>query len=103
MSDVDHESQKELRELREQVNGIQASIQTEFAVTRRDIQHMSRAHTPTLFVAATALIVALCGSFVAFENRNMLLSTSIQTTKNTRDLENIIPMVFSTPTPAPKE
>lgn len=102
---MDHEFRQELQELREQVNGIQASIQTEFAVTRRDIQHMSRAHTPTLFVAATALIVALCGSFVAFENRSMLLTTSIQTTKNTRDLENIIPMVFSSPasTPAPKE
>lgn len=95
------EFRKELHELREQVHGIRASIETEFAVTRRDIQHMSRAHTPTLIVSMIGLVLSICALFIASENRNLILTVATQTAKNTRDLENMIPIVFATPGPTP--
>ncbi|WP_288481991.1 hypothetical protein [uncultured Deinococcus sp.] len=102
MSDVDNgEFRKELQELRDTVNGVRGSIETEFAVIKKEIQYMNKTNMPTLIVAMVALVLSICSGFVALDNKNLILTVNAQTNKNTRDLENMIPLVFSTPGPTP--
>lgn len=102
MSDVDNgEFRKELQDLRDTVNGVRGSIETEFAVIKKEIQYMNKGTMPTLVVALAALIFSICSGYIALDNKNLILIVSSQTNKNTRDLENMIPLVFSTPGPTP--
>lgn len=92
---------QDFKKLSDTISGMQASFQTELAVIRKDIQYMNRTNMPTLIVSLVALILSICSGFVALDNRALILSVSAQTSKNTRDLENMMPIVFSTPGPEP--
>lgn len=99
---MDIESQQRLQRLDEKLNGVCASVETGFATIRKDIHYLNRNTMPTLAVAFVALVLGICSLFIALENRNLILSVSSQTAKNTRDLENALPVIFQQTTPDSK-
>lgn len=99
---MDAESQKQFRELNDRLSGVTASVETGFATVRRDIHYLTRANVPTLIVAFVALVLSITSTFVALENRSLILKVTTETAKNTRDIENIWPVVWQQPGPVPE-
>lgn len=100
---MDVETQTQLRQLNERISGVTAAVGSLGQDIRKDLQYMGRLYAPVIGMAALSLILSICALVIALENRSLILAVSSETTKNTRDLENIYPMVFQTPTPEPKK
>lgn len=101
---MDPELRRELREMNEKLNGVCASVETSFGSIRRDIYYLGRAYIPALIVGLIGLVLSISSLVIALDTRNQVLSVAAQTTKNTRDLENIFPLVFPLPNiTTPKE
>lgn len=99
--------ERELREVRESMGGLRAAMETGFTGVRKDIEHMRQWPIPTIVVAVLALVVALgvggASLFIAMESRTLIMENKTQIAKNTRDLENIFPMIYQGPTaPTPE-
>lgn len=98
---MDSDIRQDLQRLNERVGGMNAAVETGFATIRRDVHYLSRAYLPALILAGVALVLSISSLFIAMDNRSLILTVSAQTSKNARDLENIIPIVFQPYTPTP--
>ncbi|MHA0043469.1 hypothetical protein [Deinococcus sp. PEB2-63] len=92
---------QELQRLSERISGVSAAMETGFEGLRKDVHYLGRTNTPVLVVAGLALILSICSLFVAMDNRSLILTVNAQTAKNTRDLENITPLIFQPYAPTP--
>lgn len=101
---VDPEVTRQLQQMNDKLGSVSAAMETSFGVIRRDIHWIGKAHVPALVASFIALILSISSLVIALDTRNQVLSVSAQTTKNTRDLENIFPLIFPLPNiTAPKE
>ena len=98
---MEHDLKLELQRLSERIGGVSAAMETGFEGLRKDVYYLGRTNIPMLVVAGVALILSICSLFVAMDNRALIQTVSAQTAKNSRDLENITPLIFQPYTPTP--
>ena len=87
------ELRREFRQLRDQMSGVQAAMQTGFSEVRKDVSYLGKAYLPLIALTIVALVLSITGLVIALENRSLILTTSAQTSENTRDLEHLIPLI----------
>lgn len=90
---MDAEFRRELQQLRDQLHGVCAAVETGFQGVKKDVHYLGRAYLPLIGATLLALVLALCALVIAMENRNLVLSTSAQTSANSRDIEHLIPLI----------
>lgn len=90
---MDAEFRKDFAELKQQVNGVCAAVETGFREVKKDISYLGRAYLPLIAVSLIALVLSLCSLVIALENRSLILGVSAQTSANTRDLEHLLPLI----------
>ena len=90
------ELRREFRQLREQMSGVQAAMQTGFSEVRKDVSYLGKAYLPLIAITIVALVLSITSLVIALENRSLILSTSSQVSANSRDIEHLIPLIKRT-------
>lgn len=95
---MDNDARKELELIRQQLAGVTAAIDSSMGMVRKDIHYLGRAYLPMIGATMVSLVLSICALAIALENRSLILNVAAQTSKNARDLENILPIVLASPT-----
>lgn len=87
--------QSQLQRMNDRLNGMNAGMESGFIALRKDIHYISRLYAPVIGLTVVSLVLSICAMVIALENRSLILNVQAETSKNTRDLENILPVVLA--------